>query len=518
MAKGSKKKPFIDKKHSSTYSLLHRSQRDVADSAMVLWPTSDNNNHMNERATDASVLGTMSDWRRQLEAAGLLHQDPKLKPISGTGTFLDASTGHVAQHQRPSAALTSIYNLDIAEETLVEVDRQLDSIPLTADCMDEEIAAVLFGNDDYDAFDMAELNDDFVLMAAKEPEDGDEALAFDYDAHIQQLLQRAKQQRDSGGVYDAKDQTFFSNLQALHENEDDDDSWAQHNAGGTTVATTPGVVSALSPEAERALCEKFEETLAEYDSEEDPGDCPNEDIHGTRDLEGDAHLEAALDDFLLEKEDDVLIYGNREKRKGGSGYSALVGKQLMREKDILPDTIDVPERLDETLARAAQILSVPPQKPPEEDVLIDGQSYYSARERNPFDCQSILSTYSNLDNNPVTIGVSRPRKKKNQIAPQQSIIQLSNKSGLPLGVLPSRTTSKKDTQDLDTAMSVNRGESRNKSETTLEKKARKALVKQERHVARVQKKVTREIFQDEFQKRAINVGADETQGKTVFRY
>ena len=68
--------------------------------------------------------------------------------------------------------------------------------------------------------------------------------------------------------------------------------------------------------------------------------------------------------------------------------------------------------VDVILAHASEILAQPKEKPPE-DVLIDGQSYFSERVWNPWDCQSILSTYSNLDNNPVVIDASR-RHRRNE--------------------------------------------------------------------------------------------------------
>jgi hypothetical protein len=37
-------------------------------------------------------------------------------------------------------------------------------------------------------------------------------------------------------------------------------------------------------------------------------------------------------------------------------------------------------------------------------------------------------------------------------------------------------------------------------------------------MARIQKKVTREVFQEEFAKRSVSVHADDVAGKTVFRY
>lgn len=543
-----KKKPFIDKKKASTYTLLHRSQRDVGEdilhqndeggtlisqTPMVLWPGPNNN-----RDTDRAVLfgsqseegvSKMNEWREKLAQVGLLDETERyLKPITGAGTFLDA-TGRVAN---PFAGMPSTTAPTAGEESLMEITRQLDCIPLTPDVMDEEIAAALF---DYDEGDFEELNDDFCLMAAQEPEaddtDGkDGAANFDFDEHIRQLMEKARREREltvqpgeTEHDWGRRDNAFFSKLKLLRE-DDDEDSLFDH----ATTANTPGVVPKLSPDEERALCEKFEETLAEYDSDE-VGDCPDEEIRGTRQLEGDAQLEAALDDFLYEKEDDVFIYGNRHYaiRTGGSGFTVLDGGKMVNQKDLNGQTIeDQPlEPVEVTLAQAKAFLSRPPVQPPPEEILIDGKSYFSERVRNPWDCESILSTYSTLDNNPVTIeaGGRRKKKKKNVTAdadceslPSVQPIHLSNKTGLPLGVLPSRSDNSNYNNGEDTILSVNKGEARKKKETAEEKRARKFAVKQERVLSRIQKKATRDVFQEEFQKRVAV--SDDIAGKSVFRF
>lgn len=134
------------------------------------------------------------------------------------------------------------------------------------------------------------------------------------------------------------------------DDEDDDNSLDREFGGdfpeeaipsppmGTTTASTTTVRRALcrpSPDQERALREKFEQTLAEYDSD-DVGDLDDEceDIRGDREFEGDAQLEAAFDDFLQEKKDEIFIEGTRHlpenKRVGGSGYAALVNGKMVR--------------------------------------------------------------------------------------------------------------------------------------------------------------------------------------------
>ena len=79
---------------------------------------------------------------RKLSQFGPLDEDSGRfpKPIEGTGTFLDA-VGHVAS---PLNDLRSRPNQE--EDGLMEVGRQMESIPLSTEFTDDEIANVLFGD------------------------------------------------------------------------------------------------------------------------------------------------------------------------------------------------------------------------------------------------------------------------------------------------------------------------------------------------------------------------------------
>merc|ERR1712226_1560916 len=139
-----------------------------------------------------------------------------------------------------------------------------------------------------------------------------------------------------------KSQDFFSKVNALTEDENEDDSLA--NVGGYSMHDNLagiGSVQKMSPDEERALCEKFEETLLEYDSDE-IGDNPEEEIEGRLPLQGDQQVDAALNDFLQEKKDEVFMQGRLEdQNKGGSGFSALVGTRMVPVKDM--DGMDIPD-------------------------------------------------------------------------------------------------------------------------------------------------------------------------------
>jgi protein LTV1 len=544
-----KKKPFIDKKNSTTYHVVRRSQRDMGAvdsetgetvSEFVLMPSEplrhQQPSSIPEEGEARGGAVKMDDIKNRIVQAGLLADEETydynkhMQPITGSGVFFSGG-GHLADASRDPRSKP-------LEEDIREVSRQLDSIALTPDCMDNDIAHALF--DDFDSEEYEEILDDFCMTAASEviAEDDGEPQAFDYDAHIASLIAKA-QKYESGGVaadheWGKNDNAFFNRARPLGEKDDDSDD--EDDYYNDDLEIPDGVVSKLDPEAEKRLTEKFEQALAEYDSDE-VGDLDDEceDIGGSIPLEGNARLEAAFDEYLQDKNDGIFIQGNRKPRVGGSGFSALVGTHMIHASQLgeSPESFDdeeAKEEFEKEMEEAEEFLANPEVEPPVEDVLIDGKSYFSEATRNPWDCESILSTYSNLDNNPQTISRgSRRRKKKTSSAssvvsesviPEESPyqIRLSDKTGLPVGVLPTRVHNKDAVFDDDTLVSVNKGEARNKEETKDEKKFRKIMVKQDRQVARLQKKIMKEAFREEFTQRADDVVANDIGGTTVFRY
>lgn len=517
-----KSKRFIDKKNASTYHLLHRSQRDVGEGQTILWPSTGNNLATDEKVLHMPPSSTMTEWKTKMTQVGLVddyNYEKHMKPITGSGDFFGGD-GHRQDALRDPRS-------HVLEEEVQEVSRQLESIALTPDFMDDDIALALFG--DFDEGSFEEILDDFCLTAAQEPEGGDEEeTGFDFESHVQALMEKARlAELGAAGVntndhhWGRNDAAFFSKGKALRTNldlDDDDESGNFDNDFGDFGEHDEvkcGVVAKLNPEEEKALCDKFELTLAEYDSD-DVGELFNEmeDIGGDRELEGDQALEAALNEYLEEKEDEILFAGTVHL----PDYRRSCGFHTLEVKDQQADDIK------EVIQEATEFLASPPVDLPPEEILIDGVSYYSQKHRNPWDCESILSTYSNLDNNPAVIENSRRKgKKKNRVVPQVPVpeepvkqILLSKKTGLPLGVLSSRYGGSAD--DFDTIASVNKGEKRSKEESIEDKKLRKAIVKQERHLGRIQKKMMKEAFQEEFTKRSGDIIGNDVAGMSVFRY
>mmetsp|Transcript_19728 Transcript_19728/g.42866 ORF Transcript_19728/g.42866 Transcript_19728/m.42866 type:complete len:565 (-) Transcript_19728:50-1744(-) len=563
---GKTKKPFIDKKKASTYHVLYRSQRDVAgadsegsgEGGVVLWPSPNNNSDTDQKVLlgNKQVQGSdsgvgqveddgLSSWKDQLAEVGLVDDfdyEKHTKPISGTGQYV--SNNAMNTSKKEIGAMLNARALDVKDEIVQEVDRQLDSIALTSDCMDDEIAQMLFG--DFEEGEFEELNDEFILDAAKAPEptnDGEKP--FDYASHIQGLIEKAKAQSEGlfplDTIHEAgkRDQDFFANAKAVgkgYSDSDDDSGYFDEN--NLEITGVPGVVPKLTGAEEQALCDKFNEALAEYDSDDLGEGYSDDDVIGDLPLEGDTQVEAALNDFLTEKKDDIFMKGDRHyrdgKNNGGSGFAALVGKKMVPMKDIVEPSEGSRniKPISEILGEANESLNSPYAAPPTEEIFIDGKSYFSERMKNPWDCESILSTYSNLDNNPMTIGSSgrrrrrKPKKTRGGLDGDNSgkpvehqTIQLSEKTGLPLGFLSNSRAGDESYYDgTDTYMSVNKGEKRSQNETAEEKKLRKLTVKKERQLARMQKKMMKEAFNEEFTKRQNEVLCDDVGGKKVFRF
>ena len=601
-----KKKPFIDKKNASVYHVVRRSQRDVGTEAtaetlsdFVLMPSPNNSNSNSNNIdssisnNDASTASTRNPnpkkkvdfqtLKSQIAAAGLLDETAKTysqytKPIERSGTYVPSNILHASDASNLNALFTdtSKNTLDTAlEEAMAvhEVGRMLDSIALTADCMEEDMAQALF---DFEDGQFEEILDDFCITANQEEleethvEDGNDhgndknTGEFNFEQHIQMLMEKARAQesgRDVGGRELEDD--FFNGVTPLHgrieeDDEDDEfdyDQYGEHDEdeydyGDDDDDDEDSIDKEFNGknynEEQRTLCQKFEEALLEYDSD-DVGNLDEEcdDIVGDRPLEGDVQLEAALDEFLTEKDDEILIEGTRGKhiRAGGSGYSSLVGKRMVNAGELnnfdsinndslLVNIEESKKQMAKDLADADAILANPEMDLPPEEILIDGKSYFTATSRSMWDCESILSTYSNLDNNPVVIGRRTKKKSKKKsnnngnsdVIPEDGPvkIQLSNKTGLPLGVFDhNHNQSPEDDDDYDggddTFVSINRGEARKKDESKMEKKERKFSVKEERRVCRMQKKIMKEAFKEEFQKRGQEAVVDSLGGSTVFR-
>ncbi|KAM9769579.1 protein LTV1 homolog [Menidia menidia] len=127
----------------------------------------------------------------------------------------------------------------------------------------------------------------------------------------------------------------------------------------------------------------------------------------------------------------------------------------------------------------------------EEDEEEELESLVIETPQEKWDCETIISTYSNIYNRPKVI--QEPQKPK--------AIRVSKKTGIPLDVLPPRGSASKPadpkTKTDDPELPRVSAQPRDKNESKEEKRARKTAIKDERKVRRAEKKATKVAFSEE---------------------
>ena len=178
-----------------------------------------------------------------------------------------------------------------------------------------------------------------------------------------------------------------------------------------------------------------------------------------------------MDDFL----DNYEIVGKKmqPKLEGDSGKQKL---DTLREA-LLATTLSDDEDDNESVA------TVTPRKHKDKAEYVDLFERPVAK-RETWDCQSVLSTYTNLENHPQTIADRGPRKKI-VINPKTGMPQLveAPRKQKPVEEINEEDDDEEDEEsDEDEEERANLGTRRSKAETKDDKKARKAAVKEAKKV------------------------------------
>ncbi|KAH7107124.1 Low temperature viability protein [Auriculariales sp. MPI-PUGE-AT-0066] len=243
------------------------------------------------------------------------------------------------------------------------------------------------------------------------------------------------------------------------------------------------------------LDERFDAVERQYEegySDEDDDD-EDDDKRADSDSDEAPDLVASREDFD-QLVDDFL--GNYE----------IVGNKI---KPSMPG--DTPlEKLD-SLRKGFDVQQMPSRRVARPVIKRDALQLHEEPEKDRWDCETILSTYSNLENHPRLI---RARAEK-----PVPTIRLDPKTGLPT-VLDKNTTHTKppppvdsdgtdSDEDEDDDRPIRETVKRARDETADAKKARKQGVKEERAARRLEKKATREAFASESRKRVKLVVSQE---------
>ena len=147
------------------------------------------------------------------------------------------------------------------------------------------------------------------------------------------------------------------------------------------------------------------------------------------------------------------------------------------------------------------------------------------REKEKWDCETVISTLSNLDNRPSVIGDGPSHKPAVLGSGPLEPVHLCPKTGMPLGVLGPVYDEDEDgsgedgegESEAEDDEPKNLGVKRNQKETKEEKRARKAAVKAERRARRQAKKETKTIFREEVAQQKKTGGSGQMRGQSIFK-
>ncbi|CAK9866048.1 unnamed protein product [Sphagnum jensenii] len=349
--------------------------------------------------------------------------------------------------------------------------------------LDPEVAAALANSDDGSQFDSCdELEDDFVIHA-NENADGDGSACQEIP------------QRQDVGIHKADNSNGHrESVEEEREGEEDDEEEDEEDVHQIARKDT------TRQRCIRLLDEQFESlALREYDDDMLPGDFDEEDPEAR----GHADI-SQFDDVLSEFLADSNIHGDKYKTPAettssrpskSSGPALGIRLEACQESShaSLDDVSDTSE---------------------DELVIVEEDS---EDERSNWDCETVVSTLSNLDNHPGKILAPSKSNSKKQLTlgrvleekeSNGGVIRLRGRHHLPLDLLPEKPGSTLIGEKFKGIGKTGKGDKESGSkkpvsrvgETPEEHKLRKAAVKEQRRDARAAKKALKVCYRDESQR------------------
>jgi protein LTV1 len=220
------------------------------------------------------------------------------------------------------------------------------------------------------------------------------------------------------------------------------------------------------------LDDRFDKVLNDYSDEESEDSADALSLSETNEI---------LNEFLLETE----TIGRKRK---------VIPKRNTFEETI--QSLNKPE-LEAVLARLALEEDNSLHVPEVERIDIDEQ-------RRDWDVESMLSTYSNLYHRPTLI-----KELSHGVTP----IKLKGRKKLPVVVEEEISETKEKTEEQE--LLENKGKARSRSETILDKKLRKAAIKEERKIRRIEKKSNQKVFKQELNRQEKVLEQKQKNAQTI---
>ncbi|KAK1886163.1 Protein LTV1 like [Dissostichus eleginoides] len=460
-----KKKSFIEKKKAVTFHLVHRSQRDplAAD----------------EKAPQHVLLQTGKvDVDKQLEQQrefGVFFDDnynylQHLKEPSTPFELVAARTSHTKTGKTPlkdeeedkdddeeeeddedteeevivlPAATLNLPSSVFASEFEEEVGLLNKAAPISGPRLDldPDIVAALDEDFDYDDPEN-QLDDDFIMKAnvmcgAMEVEGGDEE---DEDGDGE-----GWEDTDEEGDVDSEFSDEDGERRAkefLFMDEETKSRFTEYSMSSSVMRRNEQLT---------LLDDRFEKFYEQFDDDE-IGALDNAELEGFIQPDS-ARLEEVIKDYFIQK-----------------------GKEYLRPDDLGPKELPAVKEEDED---------------DDEDEEEEMETVVIKGPEEKWDCETIISTYSNIYNRPKLI--QEPQRTKP--------IRVSQKTGIPLDVLPTKGLTAKQAERMmrinDSDLPRVSTQQRSKEESTEERKQRKLAIKEERKERRVEKKANQLAFKEE---------------------
>ncbi|XP_054249744.1 protein LTV1 homolog [Indicator indicator] len=444
-----KKKPFIEKKKAVTFHLVHRSQRDplAADDTApqrVLLPTQ--KGHEEQRREEQRKYGVFFDddydyLQHLKEASGPSELVPSVR--GQQSRIVVTNDGHIEDEiQRVPAPSIKLPSSVFATEFEEDVGLLNKAAPVSGPRLDFDPDIVAALDDDFD-FDNPEniLEDDFVLQA-NEPrkggscaEDEDEWEDVEDDSDEEGSCSNDKDYDSESPLSD--DGVNGQTKEFLFMQEETRSRFTEYSMSSSVIRRNEQLT---------LLDDRFEKFFEQFD-EDEIGALDNMELEGYINTDN-TRLQEILNDYYKEKAKSCVKLDALEPC---DGLDSAVNEESEEEKE--------------------EIVAVVIEEPKEK-----------------WDCESILSTYSNLYNHPTLI--KEPSKPKP--------IKISQKTGIPLHVLPQKGLTAKQIERMqminDSDLPRASTQPRSKDESKEDRKARKQAIKEERKERRMEKAANKLAF------------------------
>ncbi|KAM6939600.1 protein LTV1 homolog [Xenentodon cancila] len=452
-----KKKSFIEKKKAVTFHLVHRSQRDplAADEKApqhVLLPAKV---EVEKRQEEQRKYGVFFDddydylqhlkessSQTELVAAGPSCADKESFHSRDDGD--DDDDDNEVERRIEKDVLEATIHLPssvFATEFEEEVGLLNKAAPISGPRldMDPDIVAALDEDFDYDDPDNI-LEDDFIVKAnctAAAPDaEGDCA---DDEDEWEDTDDEEGGDFDSEAGFSSDEHGDGGGREFMFMDEETKSRFTEYSLTSSVMRRNEQLT---------LLDDRFEKFYEQFDDDE-IGALDNAELEGFIQPDS-ARLEEVIKDYLKEREKDSL-----------------------RPEDLGPKELPVLKEEEED----------------EEEEELELVVIEAPEEK--WDCETIISTYSNIYNRPKVI----------EEPPKPKPIRVSSKTGIPLDVLPATGLTAKQAERMtrinDSDLPRVSTQPRNREESKEERKARKQAIKEERKERRVEKKANKMAFKEE---------------------